>query len=139
MSDDIAAKVAAGTHFVQDFVPGRVEHASHVLMHHAKPHLWHSREYDMGAVPVVKGAAHAPQVHRWIADNPGRDVLLRMLQAIGFEDGTCCIDYRMVAGRPVLFEINPRFGGSLASRVSPYLDAYLACLASDARQVGPQP
>jgi carbamoylphosphate synthase large subunit len=34
----------------------------------------------------------------------------------------------VVDGRPVVFEINPRFGGSLSLDVTAYLDAYLASL-----------
>lgn len=36
----------------------------------------------------------------------------RLLDTLGFE-GLCCINYKLNNGRPLLLEINPRFGGSL--------------------------
>jgi len=30
--------------------------------------------------------------------------------------GFCCIDFKIIDGKPVLFEINPRMGGTIASR-----------------------
>lgn len=131
---EVTEKLAAGTHFIQDFTPGRYEYATHVLMHRGVPRLLQTNEYDMGEVPGVKGITHRPLKSRWLAETPGQDVLLRMLAAIGFDQGTCCIDYRMVEGRPVLFEINPRFGGSLSWKVTPYLDRYLACLDGEAKR-----
>ena len=43
--------------------------------------------------------------------------------------GTCCINYKLADGVPMLFEINPRFGATLCADINPYLDAYLASLA----------
>jgi predicted ATP-grasp superfamily ATP-dependent carboligase len=41
------------------------------------------------------------------------DIFSDLLNAIGFE-GLCCIDYKVKNGIPYIFEINPRFGGSLS-------------------------
>ncbi len=132
VADEVLGRLAAGTHFLQDYIPGRIEYAAHVLMHRGQPQMWQCRAYEMGDHPVVKGVAHQPVATRPLAEPPGAEVLERILAAIGFHTGTCCIDYRMVEDRPLLFEINPRFGASLCTNVSPYLDAYLACLARDA-------
>lgn len=132
-----AAKLAAGTHFVQDFIPGGVECATHVLIHRGQPQFWLTREYDMGSLAAIKGAASKPVKGRWLPETPAQGIFQRMLAALGFDQGTCCIDYRLVGGRPLLFEVNPRFGGSLAGRVSPYLDSYMACLDRDKGQVRP--
>jgi hypothetical protein len=42
--------------------------------------------------------------------------------------GTSCFNYKMVAGEPKIFEINPRFGQSLAHDINNYLDAYIAVM-----------
>jgi hypothetical protein len=44
----------------------------------------------------------------------------------------CCINYKLDGGRPMLLEINPRFGYSLCFDVNRFLAAYVASL-------GPQP
>ena len=122
------AALIEGTHFLQDLVPGRIEYAAHVLVHRGMPCFWQVNEYDMGDKPVVKGIDGKPRASRWLPNVPGQDTLTAILRAIGFDQGTCCVDYRIVDGRVRLFEINPRFGGSLAWHVMPYLEAYLGCL-----------
>lgn len=56
-----------------------------------------------------------------------QDRLAEGLEALEFE-GTACVDYRVVSGQPVLFEINPRFGGSLCTDVTSCLDAHITAL-----------
>jgi hypothetical protein len=48
--------------------------------------------------------------------------------ALGFNTGTCCIDYKIDNGLPKLFEINPRYGASLTGDINRYLKAYLRSL-----------
>lgn len=130
--EQVQASLLQDSHFIQDYLPGRFEYACHVLMHRGVPQHCQTIEYDMGKLPGVKGVGLRPRAHRWLAETPGQGALFAMLAAIGYTDGTCCIDYRMVEGRPMLFEINPRVGGSLTWNVAAYLRRYLACVASGA-------
>lgn len=130
-SEAVRAKLSMGTHFAQRLVPGQTEFATHILMHRGEVRFCKTIEYDMGADRLVKGKSHVPVAHRWRDEAPVQPELLRMLQALGFGDGICCIDYRIVDGKPQVFEINPRFGGSLAGRVGDFLDEYLACVITE--------
>jgi hypothetical protein len=128
VAEEIRLALEEHSHFIQDYLPGHLEYACHVLMHRGTVQLCQTIEYDMGAVPGVKGVGLRPRKFRWLTETPGQDALFAILKAIGLETGTCCIDYRMVDGIPMLFEINPRVGGSLTWNVAPYLRRYLACL-----------
>ena len=44
-----------------------------------------------------------------------------ILTAIGYE-GLCCFDYKIANGKPKIFEINPRFGGSLGNYLFSFLN-----------------
>jgi len=101
-----------------------------VLMQGGAARFWLTRRVVMDGSGVVFGHANRPLRREFLAETPARDLWERMLLAIGFTDGTACIDYRLVDGVPQLFEINPRFGASLANRVAPYLDAYAACVGA---------
>lgn len=63
------------------------------------------------AMPVKSrdGAAIAIRLRR----TPHRRLFTAMLRAIGFE-GVGCFNYKLVDGRPLVFEFIPRFGASLA-------------------------
>jgi carbamoylphosphate synthase large subunit len=113
--------------FAQAFVPGDIEYATHILRVGGRIRYVSTFTYTMAAAGLVKGALHAPVSTAFTPGCAHLDLFSAVLARLGFE-GTACIDYRVVAGRPVLFEINPRFGGSLCADVTAYVDAYLAAL-----------
>ncbi len=124
---EVEGWLKAGTHFIQTLVPGRSEFATHVLMRHGRPRMWATVRHEMGGRHLVKGRAQ-PRAQVWLPRTPGQGLWLKMLEAIGFTDGSCCIDWRMAGDVPQVFEINPRFGGSLRQRINLYLDAYAAAV-----------
>ena len=44
-------------------------------------------------------------------------------------EGAACFNYKLADDAPRIFEINPRFGGSLVMDVTAFVDAYRAALA----------
>lgn len=123
--DDAALRqVAAGTHFLQRHIQGAKEWSTHLALHDGRIIFSRTARFDVPAVPHVKGHAQRALARQWLPQTPHLDLFARLLAAIGFAEGTCCIDYRIVQGRPRIFEINPRFGNSLCYSLRPYLEAY---------------
>lgn len=120
------------TAFLQDLVPGSDELATHLLVRGGEIRFDRTVHYTMEAPLLVKGRHANPCQSRWLPQTPGLALFQQMIRAIGFVDGICCIDYRLVDGVVQLFEINPRFGASLAARADALLPAYLAVLAEGA-------
>ena len=114
--------------FAQAYVEGEVEHATHVLQTSGQVRYTSTFTYEMAGPGVVKGAEQRPRVTWFRRGSDNLGLFSAMLSRIGYE-GVACLDYRMVGGRPVLFEINPRFGASLLADSSAYLDAYVGALA----------
>jgi hypothetical protein len=114
--------------FAQDYVGGEIEHATHVLLAGGQVRYASTFTYEMAGPGIVKGADQTPRVTWFHRGADHLDLFAAILSRIGYE-GVACLDYRMVNGRPVLFEINPRFGSSLLADSSAYLDAYLGALA----------
>lgn len=116
--------------FRQVLVPGETEHALHVLMHGGRP-VFHARmTYRSAAEVYVKGIQSKPVSRQWSAGDDSLAALLPILQAVGFSDGLCCIDFKTLDGRVQMFEVNPRFGASLALQPTAMLAAYWAALAA---------
>ena len=113
--------------FAQAFVPGETEFATHILRVGGRIRYASTFTYTMAAPALVKGAHHKPASTTFAPGCAHLDVFTDILAGLDFE-GSVCIDYRLVDGRPVLFEINPRFGGSLCNDVTAYVDAYLGSL-----------
>ncbi len=113
--------------FAQAYVPGETECATHILRVGGRIRYASTVTYTMAAAALVKGQHHAPVSTAFAPGCTYLDRFAEVLEALEFE-GTACLDYRVVSGQPVLFEINPRFGGSLCGDVTAYVDAYIAAL-----------
>lgn len=120
-------KVDTGSWFRQRYVAGRREYTSHFIsacgtLKYAKTFCF---EFDVDY--FIKGARYAPsavgETH-----TPFLPLFERILRELGY-DGTCCFNFKIEDGIPLIFEINPRFGGSLCRDINAYLDAYLSVLA----------
>lgn len=117
-------RITEGTHFLQRYISGRWEWSSHLLLQRGRVIYHRTVLFDVPAAPHVKGHAQRALGWTWLSDTAHIYRLSQLLARIGFHDGTCCIDYRVTRGRPFIFEINPRFGGSLAQRAPSWLSAY---------------
>jgi hypothetical protein len=99
-----------GKHFKQELIKGNKEYASHIVFKngkiasHTRICYTYDRElYVQGKLIYVSKAICIPKFEAEFT---------KVLSAINYE-GLCCIDYKVKDGLPKIFEINPRFGGSL--------------------------
>ena len=119
--------VAPPDSFREAAVEGEDEYVLHLLRVDGQVRYSLCYRYGMGAALTVRGAVDAPRSITPADDSPARDTCIAVLDALGFE-GTCCFNYKLVGERPVILELNPRFGGSLVGDVTNYVAAHLAAL-----------
>jgi predicted ATP-grasp superfamily ATP-dependent carboligase len=81
----------------------------------------------MAGPSIVLGARRQPVVTSFDRGCDHVDLFSQILERLSYE-GTACFDYKVVDGKPLVFEINPRYGGSLSGDVTAYLDAYVDAL-----------
>ncbi len=114
-------------YFTQDFVPGSVEYATHLLAWHGEIVYHSSRQYIFAGDRQVKGRGCMPQETHTVPTEhlPLFLSIIRDLQYTGF----ACIDYKLLDGVVKIFELNPRTGFSLSSTIDEAMGIYLACLA----------
>lgn len=99
-------------YFRQRFVLGRDEYTTHILVRNGKIACAISIKFVFKDDLHTKGKGCAASYSR-ICRNHHLGLFAAILRSIDF-DGLCCINYKIVDGRPCIFEINPRFGFSLA-------------------------
>ena len=119
--------------FAQTLVPGSVEFATHFLRVDGEIRYVSTVTHQMAAPAFVNGVQDAPLHSSFQRGCEFLEIFSAMLDRLEFE-GTACIDYKVVDGKPVVFEINPRFGGSLCGDINAYLDAYLGALKPQTRR-----
>jgi hypothetical protein len=106
-------------YFRQEFVPGRSEYTTHLLMRKRKVVAAISIKFVFAEDLHTKGRECVASYSK-VCRSRHLDLFAAMLRSIGF-DGLCCVNYKIVDGRPAIFEINPRFGASLVPWFSIFL------------------
>jgi len=120
--------LASPEYFSQELVAGRDEYATHILFQGGAITCSLTLKYVFDTPTPVKGKDQF--TYRTITRCRFLDEFTAILSSIGFE-GLCCLNYKVRDGRPLLFEINPRFGGSLSP--------YFACFVEHLGRGTPRP
>jgi hypothetical protein len=120
--------IGSDAYYRQAYVPGRAEYATHLLVDG-------TRVTDCGTIRIRfhdEGTVFTEGVKPQGFTRAGNVAHVKRFAAIlvrlGFE-GLCCFDYKIVDGRIQLFELNPRFGGSLGFSPNGALRAYAKSVA----------
>jgi hypothetical protein len=116
-----ACELASPEYFRQEIVRGPYEYATHILFKQGRIACSLNIEYAFETETPIKG--HDREIYKKVCSCPFLDVFASILASIGFE-GLCCFNYKVRDGRPLILEINPRFGGSLC----PYFFVFLRSL-----------
>ena len=107
-------------YFCQEIIGGANEYATHILFKDGKIVKTLTVKYTFyDEVPINGKSGFA---YTEIVECECLDVFVLILSAIDYE-GLCCFDYKIADGKPKIFEINPRFGGSLGNYFFTFLDS----------------
>ncbi|MEE9355328.1 MAG: ATP-grasp domain-containing protein [Methylococcaceae bacterium] len=98
-------------YFCQEVIPGSEEYATHILFKDRKILCVINNKYGFKSELPIKGKDK--EESRKICSCPYLESFTTILNFLEFE-GLCCINYKIHQGIPYIFEINPRFGGTLA-------------------------
>lgn len=97
-------------YFRQALVPGPTEYATHILFKDRQIAWALNVQYVFASETPIKGKDAI--LSTALCRCPYLEQFAAILRFLGFA-GLCCVNYKVLDGRPFLFEINPRFGGSL--------------------------
>ncbi|MCF6170327.1 MAG: hypothetical protein L3J66_05040 [Bacteroidales bacterium] len=122
-------RLVSGSFFKQLYVSGREELTTHFIFSKGKFQYMHSLLFKFKPCRYVKGRQLPPFKNASISvvKNSFVDIFTQILSRLNYE-GVGCIDYKVKDGKPLIFEINPRVGGSLPLDVNRFLGCYLKSL-----------
>ena len=98
-------------YFKQELIQGNEEYATHIVFRNGRIAANITIRYTYANTVYLQRTER--EITRDIVRSPYLPEFAHILNTIGFE-GLCCIDYKIQNGLPKIFEINPRFGGSLS-------------------------
>mgnify|MGYP001555404309 CR=1 FL=1 len=119
---ELADKIADAGYFRQEYIFGHSEYTTHIL--YTQERIKASTTFEFVFEPDVFIKGRDPDRDRSICACPYLDLFGRILESIGF-DGLCCFNYKVLHGKPLVFEINPRFGASLGPVFAGFLGQLL--------------
>ncbi len=129
-SERLHAQLDDPDYFAQTYVAGDLEFATHILVRDGRSVFHLNVTYEMGDRFYVKNKMFTQKNVSVNRDDKELDLFVAILALIGFENGTCCFNYKYDGDRIQIFELNPRFGGSLKHGINEYLHAYEAAVAA---------
>jgi hypothetical protein len=97
--------------FSQEMVPGNAEYATHVLIKNGRIEFDLTLKYLYSGNYPIKGKDVSSTT---ITRSQHVPLFEKLLNDISYS-GLCCFNYKELNGKPMIIEINPRFGGSLCS------------------------
>jgi len=115
------AQLSDPEYFSQEIIAGHHEYATHILVKNGNIQSCINIKYTFKENLPIKG--QNTYISREISGCPYLDLFAQMLTVVGFE-GLCCVNYKVRDYKPYVFEINPRFGGSL----SPFFFSFVSKL-----------
>lgn len=102
-----AAEIASPDYLRQECVVGDVEFAAHILQMSGRVRRSVHIRFWLDHATAIKGRDHVKLLRRCRSRHD--ELFGRMLADLGFE-GLCCVNYKERDGKPIVLEINPRFG-----------------------------
>ena len=129
-SERLRAQLDDPNYFAQTYVAGDLEFATHILVQDGQATFHLNVAYEMGDKYYVKNKSFTQKDVSVNRDDKELDLFVSVLALIGFENGTCCFNYKYAGDRIQIFELNPRFGGSLKHGINEYLRAYEVAVAA---------
>lgn len=105
----------------QRLILGFSEHATHINFMDGRVVSEVTVEYTFATEQSIKFKGR--DLYSRYIRCPTLPVFAAMLRTLKYE-GLCCFNYKMVDGKPIVFELNPRIGGSLCPLFFMFVSAF---------------
>ena len=109
-------------YFTQEIIIGEIEYTTHIVYNEGIVFDL-SYEFTYYDNIFVKGKNTEGKMAS-IIDPPFLDLWSKILKQLNFS-GIGCFNYKIVKGKPMIFEFNPRFGASLTNHAATLIEALL--------------
>ena len=116
-------EIRSNDFFAQQYIEGREEYTTHLIMHQNRVLFSKTFEFTFGERLFVKGKNYKP-ISTKVVDHSHLNALFEAILNLLRYEGICCLNYKVQGNRVKLFEINPRYGGSMTNCLNEALATY---------------
>lgn len=108
----------------QAYITGKEEYAAHIILKDNKIIYLNTLAYVFEEDIFVKGKYYKEKNRIKVNHEHFTPIFQEILTKMEYKEGICCFNYKLENGIMQIFEINPRFGGSLLQYIDKVLPIY---------------
>jgi len=116
-------KIASKDYFCQEYIEGKKEFTTHVIIHDKKIVFFKTIQFSYSQKFFVKGKDCDGRSSKIVNHSRHKDLFEKILNKIDYQ-GICCFNYKLHRGGVKIFEINPRYGGSMTRFLNEAIISY---------------
>lgn len=131
-------KINSKNYFTQEYVHGKEEYTAHIICVNNRIIYFRVLMFSFGETCFVKGKYFEPEKVEVINHSKYKKIFEDILLKMDYQ-GICCFNYKVSDGKIKIFEINPRFGGSLTRILDEGIFYYMEGLCNSHETPNPVP
>lgn len=116
-------KIQSSKYFKQEYIRGREEYTAHIVIIDNNIVFFKALEFMFSANYFVKGKHYKPTTVTEVDHSQFKQTFQNILLKIGYQ-GICCFNYKIVNQDLMIFEVNPRYGGTMTRFIKEALLSY---------------
>lgn len=125
-----ADRINSQAYFRQVYVRGDREYTTHFITSRNQILFFRTLEFSYGTDIYIKGQGTTALNVVEVDHGCHAPLFNRILAALAYQ-GIGCFNYKVVDGRPLIFELNPRYGASLTGFIEAALPIYRDAVRSN--------
>jgi carbamoylphosphate synthase large subunit len=122
----------SGEYFRQEYIEGQDEYTTHIIIYDKKIVFRRTLQFTFAENYFVKGKSFKETKRKVVDHSHFNDLLEKILNKLEYQ-GICCFNYKILDGTLKIFEVNPRYGGSMTRFINEAVIAYKKTLNSYGR------
>ena len=130
MHDEIknAHKIQSSEYFKQEYINGDEEYTTHIIIKDSKIVFMATLRFNFNIPQYIKGKETQPTKMQEVDHSQFRKLFSDILVSMSYQ-GICCFNYKVIDGQLLIFEINPRYGGTMTYFIREALPSLINCLS----------
>ena len=110
-------------YFRQEYIDGQEEYAAHIIVNDGEIIFSRNVKYTFQEKHFAKGKDFKPHSVETVDHKHLNTLFKKILNLLNYQ-GICCLDYKIKNNIVKIFEVNPRYGGSLTRFLNEVIPAY---------------